>query len=279
MREVQGDAGRVLEIEHPGQAVRDPGAMGRRRGIEEQAEAGHVAPLRGVVQRLGAELLRAVAGVRRELVHVGAGVEEHPGELGIVRNSRRAKEARLDGRPLTGLEVVRVGIGPVIEQDPHDANDALGAPPVAAQEAREAGVEDRRAAERPASPRGERRVARQELLDAVVHARDARRVQVERRELRLGAEEHRRLSHLSRARGPDELGGASRRIAPAGLHELLPARPALAIGHPRAIGTRSGPRKNRSGTLNARRANGNARMRSVETRTPFTVSRESRRNV
>ena len=77
VREVQPDAGRVLEVEHAGQAVGHPCGMERRPRLEEQPQAGHIGPLRGVVQRFRAERFRVPrrAGIAHALVHVGARVQ------------------------------------------------------------------------------------------------------------------------------------------------------------------------------------------------------------
>src|SRR5262249_23536918 len=139
----------------------------------------------------------------------------------------RSVEARLDPRliPLA-VEEVDVDVGAVIEQEPDHADDARRPLRVAAQEAGEAGVEDGLAVERAASAASERGIAIQAARHLAIGARDARRVEIEALQGRIGGEERRSLAHVALAGGAHEQRRALASLELPHLHELLPARPA-----------------------------------------------------
>src|SRR4029453_5120577 len=84
--EVEVYAREILEVEHAGKAIGDACRIDGRSRLEEEAQARDVGELRGVIERLEAtgDGLPVVSGRALELVDVGARLEEHPGQLGIV---------------------------------------------------------------------------------------------------------------------------------------------------------------------------------------------------
>jgi hypothetical protein len=120
----------------------------------------------------------------------------------------------------------RVDVRAAIEEEPHRAHDACGAPCVAAEKARETRVEDRLAIEGAASRSREGGMALEQPGHALGRPAHARGVEVEALQRGLGIEEDAGLAHVPRAGRPHEGGGALAGVELPRLHELLPARPA-----------------------------------------------------
>ncbi len=229
MLEIEVYPREILEVEHAGEAVGDACRIDGRAGLEEEAQAGHVGELRGVIERLEAtgDGPPVVSGRSLELVDVGARLEEHPGQLGIVGDAHRPVEAGLYPR-LGALDhrEVRVDVRAPVEEEAYRADNARGARGVTAEKAREARVENGLAIEGAASRSREVGMALEQPGHVLGRPAHARGVEVEALQRGLGGEEDGGLAHVPRAGCPHEGGGPLAGVEQPRVNELLPARPA-----------------------------------------------------
>lgn len=179
------DHRRIVEIEGATDAVRHPDRMWP--GREQQLHAGRIRELGRVIERLVAPRpvrRQRVGRIRRRqaLVGIGARLEQHPGQLGIVEDAGDA----VDRRGLLAITGDGVRIRTRGEQPADDLADPRRPFRFGPQQSGEGGVEDRRDTVRSGRRCGRVGPRREDLGHGTRGAGDACCGQVVPGQLRLG---------------------------------------------------------------------------------------------
>ena len=192
---------RVREVQRPPEVVVDE--VLPRAGVDHEHRARRVGELARVVEDLVAVVAVALVG------RVGARLEQHPRQLGVAGDPGRAVQGDLEPVAVVNERRVRIGAGG--EQPAHDLADPRRPLRVAAQQPREAGVEDRLPAVRAGRLAHRGRPGRQPARDLVGLTGGARAREVVAGERGIGVEQRPRAPQVGRRGRRDQRGGARRR--------------------------------------------------------------------